>query len=154
MSGADDCDEALERRLAALEDAIHDLEETVSRATNRDIPLLTGTLRALVDADIETLEELPDAGRTFRQHCAEREERLRAVEAQIDALGDAEAAKTTKAEKYGAILSFAHNKRNGNAKVAVSPAEIKFLMRTRFLYYSPSRPGIHKGSFIYWVLLQ
>jgi hypothetical protein len=115
----------LERRLDAVEEAVHDLQETVSLATNRDIPLLKGTVRSLVDADIESLDELPDAGRTFRRCCADREERLQAVESHLEALGDAGAANSTKAEKYSAVLSFAHNKRNGNAKVAVSPAEIK-----------------------------
>jgi|AntDeeMetageno50_2_1112565.scaffolds.fasta_scaffold08019_2 hypothetical protein len=121
----DDTDESgIEERLAAVEAAVRDLEETVATASNRDIPLLKGTMRSLVGG-IETIDDLPDAGRAFQQRCADREKRLRAVETRLETLGDAGAARSTKAEKYVSVLAFAANKRTGSAKVALSPAEIR-----------------------------
>ncbi|NHN46516.1 hypothetical protein G9464_02750 [Halostella sp. JP-L12] len=118
----DDAD--LERRLDAVEAAVHDLEEQLSTATNRDIPLLKGTVRTLVATEVDSLDDLSEAGRTFRRRCADREKCLQAVETKLETLCEAGTAASTKAEKYGAILAFAQNKRNGSAKLVVSPSEI------------------------------
>ena len=47
------------------------------------------------------------------------------LEAQVAQLGEVGADRSTKAEKYTAVLRFAANKRMANGKVAVSPVEIK-----------------------------
>lgn len=114
----------LRERLAALEERVDALASTLETATNRDIPLLKGTVRSIVDADIETIEEFPAAGRAFGRHCAERDERLREVEARVEVLHTHTDA-STKAEKFAAVLSFAQNKADSRGKVAVTPAEIR-----------------------------
>jgi hypothetical protein len=115
----------LDERLEAVEWALEDLRLDLKTVTNRDVPLLTGTIRALLGADIDTLDDLPAAGRAFQDHHDELEARLQALEDRMEMLGDVSAAKSTKAEKFAAVLAFAANKRSGADKVAVLPGEIK-----------------------------
>jgi hypothetical protein len=98
-------------RVAALESTVAALEERLDTAANRDIPLLKGTVRALVDAGIDDISELPDAGRAFQREVATHTERLDTVEQQLDAHGDVGSSKTTKEQKLAAIVTFAGNKR-------------------------------------------
>lgn len=107
-----------------------DLTEEVTTATNRDIPLVKGTIRAMVETDIETVHDLPAAGRTFGARIdepADRERRGRdEMERRLADLGDVGTRKTTKEQKLAAILAFAVNKRGEQAeKVAVSATEIR-----------------------------
>jgi hypothetical protein len=101
------------------------LRREVSRIVDRDLPLLTGAVRAMTGSEIESVEELPGAGREFRERLERFEERLDAVERRLDRLGDVGDEPSSKEEKFAAVLSFAQNKRNGSAKVAVSPHEVK-----------------------------
>ena len=101
------------------------LRREVSRIADRDLPLLTGAVRAMTGSEIESVEELPGAGREFRERLEEFEARLDAVERRLERLGDVGQEPTSKEEKFAAVLSFAENKRNGSAKVALSPQEIK-----------------------------
>lgn len=99
------------------------LGEEVSAVTNRDIPLLKGTLRRLLG--VESVDDLPAAARAVQGQLEAVEDRLSAVEARLDRLGDVGTEATTKEEKFAAVLAFAMNKRNGSSKVAVSPQEVK-----------------------------
>lgn len=122
MTGED----SLEARVTALEETVADLSERVDTATNRDVPLLKGTVRAVLDAEIDDIGELPDAGRAFNRQVATYEERLAAVEQQVEALGDVQAEKTTKEQKLAAIITFAGNKRGGPSEtVTVTADEIQ-----------------------------
>jgi hypothetical protein len=125
MSDSADSDVAAAARLAALEQRVDALETELHTAMDRDIPLLKGTVRAIIDADIETLDELPPAGRTFGQQVQTVAERLAAVEQQLETLGEIGEESSSKEEKFAAILSFAANKQTGNGKVALSPHDIK-----------------------------
>lgn len=116
---------ALRERVAALEDQMNRLETQVAAAVDRDIPLLKGTIRGVVGDDIDSLDELPAAGRTFHERCTDRAARLQAVETRLDALSDVDSERSTKHEKYRAVLAFAQNKRANNSKVTVSPTEIQ-----------------------------
>ena len=119
-------EEALRERVGELEATVATLEERLGTAMNRDIPLLKGTVRAIVDADIDEIGELPDAGRSFHREVATQAERLATVEEQVAAFGDVDAAKTTKAQKLAAICTFAQNKHNSQSStVAVTAAEIR-----------------------------
>jgi len=118
-------DEELRERVVALEATVAQLQNRLDRAVNRDIPLLTGTVRAAIGADIDDIGDLPDAGHAFNERIAGYEERLGAVERQLDAFGDVNTTADTKAEKIAAVLAFAMNKRNGRSKVAVSPQEVR-----------------------------
>jgi len=71
--------EALQERLAAHEASVEQLEATMATVTNRDVPLLKGTLRTILGAEMETLGDLVGASRQFREDWAAREERLRAL---------------------------------------------------------------------------
>jgi hypothetical protein len=62
-----------------------------------------------VDADIETTEEFPVAGRAFGQQYVEQSGGLADVEARLEVLG-IHADVLTKAEKFAAVLSFVDNK--------------------------------------------
>ena len=125
MSSSDEADPTtLRERLKALKNRVETVESRLETATNRDIPLLKGTFRSIVNADIETIEEFPAAGRAFGEQYAERGDRLADVEARLEVLGTHTDA-STKAEKFAAVLSFAQNKADGNGKVAVTPAEIR-----------------------------
>lgn len=119
-------DAELAERVATLEATVAELCERLDAATNRDVPLLKGTVRAVVGAEIDAIGELPDAGRAFNQQVATYDERLTAIEQQVDALGDVGAEKTTKEQKLAAIITFAGNKRGGPSEtVAVTADEIQ-----------------------------
>ena len=118
--------DSLAERVATLEATVTALCNRLDTATNRDIPLLKGTVRAIVDAEIDNIGELPDAGRAFHPDVATHAERLDTVEEQLTALGDIGTAKTTKEEKLAAICAFAQNKGgNQSATVAVTADEIQ-----------------------------
>jgi len=117
--------DALRERLGALEDQVNTLETRVSPAVDRDIPLLKGTLRSIVGGDIHSLDDLPQAARTFHDRREQRDARLRAIETQLDALSNIDGDSSTKHEKYRAVLAFAQNKRSTSSKVTVSPSEIQ-----------------------------
>ena len=121
-----DDERTLRERVAALEATMAELETQLDSVVDRDVPLLKGTVRAVVDAEIDDLGELPDAGRAFHRQVATHGERLDAVERQLAALGDVGTAKTTKEQKLAAICTFALNKRGGQSStVAVTAAEIQ-----------------------------
>lgn len=124
MTDADDT-EAVEERLDDLEATVGELREEVRVAVHRDIPLLKGTVRAMIDGEIETPEDFPAAGRGFAARVAEIETTATRVETRLDELGDVTTAASTKEEKFAAILAFARKKRNDSPKVAVSPDEIR-----------------------------
>ncbi|MEF8825338.1 MAG: hypothetical protein V5A27_03210 [Halapricum sp.] len=117
--------EALAERVAALEATVAELREAVTTATNRDLPLLKGTLRALAEEEVESLDELPDVGRALNDRLDAYDERLAAVEHRLAALGDVGTETSSKEEKIAAVLAFAMHKRNGRSRVTVSPTEIK-----------------------------
>ena len=117
--------DAVEDRVAELEAEVAELRSTLTAATNRDLPLLKGTVRAMTGGDIESIEELPDAGREFNTRLERFEERLATVERRVARLGDIGQEPTSKEEKFTSILAFAENKRNGSTKVALSPQEVK-----------------------------
>jgi hypothetical protein len=96
----------------------------VQTATNRDIPLLKGTIRAIIGTEIETIDKLPAAGRAFGQELVEREERLSQMEAHLGVIHQS-TDRSTKAEKVATVLSFAANKADDSGKVAVTPAEVR-----------------------------
>lgn len=127
MSDADGTPrEEVVERLAALKATVAELREEVTMVTNRDLPLLKGTVRAMTDGDIDTVEELPDAGRAISEQLARYDERLSAVERQLEMLESLGESPSSKKEKFAAILAFAANKQgHGNGKVALSPHEIK-----------------------------
>lgn len=116
--------DALCERIETLERQLEDLQTELQTATNRDIPLLKGTVRSLLDGEIETIDELPAAGRAFGQRFADRDDRLEQLEARLEVLTQ-QADASTKAEKITAVLAFAQNKVSGSGKVAVTPAEIR-----------------------------
>ncbi len=99
--------------------------ETLTRITNRDLPLLKGTIRGLAAEEVETVEDFPAAGRSLRAELDALTERVAALEERIAALGDVGTDATTKAEKYAAVLAFAANKDTSTGKVAVTPAEVR-----------------------------
>lgn len=115
----------LEARLEEVEATLADLRADLMTATNRDIPLVKGTVRSILATDIQTIEELPDAGRSFRAEMDDLAARLETLEERVAALGDVGTEPSTKEEKYAAVLAFAANKHSTNGKVAVSPTEIK-----------------------------
>lgn len=119
-------EESIDERVAALEAIVANLQERLDTVANRDIPLLKGTIQVVVDAEIDDIGDLPDAGRAFHREMATYAERLNAAEGQLTALGDIGTAKTTKEEKLAAICTFARNKRGGpSATVAVTVNEIQ-----------------------------
>lgn len=115
----------LEARLEEVEATLANLRAELMTATDRDIPLVKGTVRSILATDIETIEELPDAGRSFRAEIDDLAARLETLEERVAALGDVGTEPSTKEEKYAAVLAFAANKHSTNGKVAVSPTEIK-----------------------------
>jgi len=123
-SGADSERDEIKERLAVVEGRLDAIQREVQTATNRDIPLLKGTIRSIVAAEIETIDELPAAGRAFGQQLVERGERLSEVEAQLEVLQQS-TDPSTKAEKVTTVLAFAANKAADGGKVAVTPAEVR-----------------------------
>lgn len=128
MSEAVSNDEAkadeLKARLAAIERRLEAIHQEVETATNRDIPLLKGTVWAMIGAEVETIDELPAAGRAFAEELDERRERLSEIEGHLEVL-EQSTNRSTKAEKIATVLLFASNKRGHKAKVTVTPAEIR-----------------------------
>jgi hypothetical protein len=120
-----DPEDGVEERLAALEETVTELREDLWVVVHRDIPLLKGTVRAMVDAEIQSAEDFPEAGRAFGDRVATVEATVTELETRFDQLGDIGTDAPTKNAKYAAILTFARNKRNGSAKVTVSPEEIR-----------------------------
>jgi hypothetical protein len=118
-------EETLRERVAAVEATVAEVRASLDHAVDRDIPLLKGTLRAAIDAEIDEIEDLPDAGHAFAERLAEYESRLAAVERRLAAFGDVDTTADTKAEKMAAVLTFALNKHDGRSKVAVSPQEVR-----------------------------
>ena len=116
---------ARQERVSALEELVAELAAQLNGTVDREIPLLKGTVRALVDAEIDEIGELPDAGQAFSREVATHTERLDAVERQLAVLGNVGAAKTTKAQKLAAICVFAQNKRGNQSTVAVMAEEIQ-----------------------------
>lgn len=125
MTDAECNDAACAERLAALEETVETLQTRLAVATDRDIPLVKGSVRAMVDADIETIEELPAASRAFRGEIDDRAQRVGALKERVAALGDVGTEPSTKEQKYAAVLAFVANKHGSEGKVAVSPAEIR-----------------------------
>jgi hypothetical protein len=99
--------------------------ETLARITNRDLPLLKGTIRGLAAEDVETVEDFPAAGRSLRAELDALAERVAALEDRVAALGDVGTNPSTKEEKYAAVLAFAANKDTSTGKVAVTPSEVQ-----------------------------
>jgi hypothetical protein len=99
--------------------------ETLARITNRDLPLLKGTIRGLAAEDVETVEDFPAAGRSLRAELDSLAERVAALEDRVAALGDVGTNPSTKEEKYAAVLAFAANKNTSTGKVAVTPSEVQ-----------------------------
>lgn len=116
--------DGIEARLAAVERRLDAIHREVQTATNRDVPLLKGTIRGIITAEIETLDDLPAAGRAFGQQLIEREERLSQIEARLEVLQQS-TDPSTKSEKVARVLAFAANKANNGGKVAVTPAEVR-----------------------------
>lgn len=117
--------EDVEARVATLEAAVEQLEAQLQVATNRDIPVLKGSIRAMVDEPIESVDEFPQVGRRFGEEVTQLDARLCELEEQVARFGDLGSESSSKEEKYAAVLRFASNKRTTNGKVALSPAEIK-----------------------------
>lgn len=124
MSEPCDCAE-LRRRLDVLERELEAVRESAATLSNRDVPVLKGTLRAMLDGEIETIEDFPDAGRVFRRNLDRRVESVGQLEAWMARFGDVADENTTKEEKFAAVLAFAANKRNGSEHVALSAADIR-----------------------------
>jgi hypothetical protein len=118
-------DEDLRERVAALETSVAEVRASLDQAVDRDIPLLKGTVRAAIDAEIDEIGDLPNAGHAFAEQLADYETRLAAVEQRLAAFGDVDTTADTKAEKMAAVLAFALNKHDDRSKVAVSPDEVR-----------------------------
>ena len=118
-------DQPLESRVQALEETVERLDRRLQEATNRDIPLLKGTIRAMADESIDDVDAFPQAGRRFSEDVRTMRKRLGELEERVARFGKIGDERSSKDEKYAAVLSFAANKRTSNGKVAVSPAEIK-----------------------------
>ncbi|WP_161569986.1 hypothetical protein [Salinigranum halophilum] len=117
--------DSVEERLEALEADVNALESKLTPLVARDVPLLTGGVRALVDGEAESLEELPAAARQTAENRREARAQLEAVRSRVAALGDLGAERTSKEEKIAAVLTFAFNKGAGESKVSVTPQEIR-----------------------------
>ncbi len=121
----EECSDSIEERLEALEADVNALESKLTSLAARDIPLLTGGVRALVDGDVEGPEELPAAARRTVENRREAREELDAVRSRVAALGDLGEERTSKEEKIATVLMFAFNKGDGESKVSVTPQEIR-----------------------------
>jgi hypothetical protein len=58
-------DDAVEERLETPDAAVEELCEDLRVVVNRDVPLVKGTVRAIVDDAVESAEEAPNVGRAF-----------------------------------------------------------------------------------------
>lgn len=118
--------ERLQERVETLEATVSDLHQRLHEAVNRDIPLMKGTIRALLDADIEEINELPDAGRSFHHRVDAYDDRLATLETRVQRFDDISGEQSSKEQKIAAVLSYAVNKCGpGQRKVAVTATEIK-----------------------------
>lgn len=115
----------MEERVADLEAAVERVEATLQTVTNRDVPLLKGTIRTMTDESIDSVDAFPQAGRRFGEEVTVLEDWVTELEGQMARFGEIGAERSSKEEKYAAVLTFAANKRTANGKVAVSPREIK-----------------------------
>jgi hypothetical protein len=111
-------------RLAVIEQRLDAIQQELEIATNRDIPLLKGTIRGIVATEIDTIDELPAAGRTFGEQLVARGERVSEIEGRLEMLKQSRDP-STKAEKVATVLAFAANKADSDGKVAVTPFEIR-----------------------------
>lgn len=111
-------------RVAALERQLATIQTELQTVTSHDLPLLKGTLRSLLDAEVGAVDEFPAAGHAFGQQVSEHEQRLEQLEARVDVVTQ-QADASTKAEKIGAVLAFAQNKADASGKVAVTPSEVR-----------------------------
>lgn len=126
MTTDEDSSPELRQRVATLEDEVETLREDVGAITRKDLPLLKATLRVMADADIEAIDELPTAGRSFRRQLEEFETTLASLDRRLALLGDIEADKSTKDQKIAAVLAFADNKRDAEqSTIAVTAHEVK-----------------------------
>jgi hypothetical protein len=96
----------LDNRLSAVEETLEAMRADLQIARDRDIPLLKGTVRAILSTEIETINELPAAGAELGQHLGELDERVAQLDARLDVLRQHRDA-STKAEKIATVLSFA-----------------------------------------------
>ena len=117
--------EDVEAHVAALEAAVERLEAQLQVATNRDIPVLKGSIRAMVDEPIDSVDAFPHAGRRFGEKVTQIEDRMNELEDRVARFGDLGNEPSSKEEKYAAVLRFAANKQTTNGKATVSPSEIK-----------------------------
>lgn len=118
--------ETIADRVAALEAAVEELREEVHTVQHRDLPLLTGSVRAIVDTEIETIDDLPAAGRAFHREMAAQAAVVDELEQRLDSLRALDAEQTSKEQKIANVLLYAENKASsGQSKVAVSAQEIK-----------------------------
>ncbi|MFC7047213.1 hypothetical protein ACFQH6_19020 [Halobacteriaceae archaeon GCM10025711] len=127
MAGSiQDTESEYDGTLENLERELSEQREELAMVTGRDLPLLIATLRALGDTEIESVEDLPSIGVAVAHRLDALDDRLSDVEQRLDALGDIETGKTTKEQKFAAILAFAENKRDLNSsKVSVTATEIQ-----------------------------
>ena len=126
MTTADESLEDVVDRVDALERDVAALRDKVATAIDRDIPLLKASVRTITAADIDTIEELPDAGTMFHDHVTHLAERVDALDQRVATLRDVGTEKTTKEQKYATILAFAQNKGDATqSKVAITAPEIK-----------------------------
>jgi len=79
-------DDAVEERLEALDAAVEELCEDLRVVVNRDVPLLKGTVRAIVDEDVESVEDFPDAGCAFGRRVNDLDATVTALAARLDRL--------------------------------------------------------------------
>lgn len=121
-------DEALQEvivRLESLEGEVDTFHDTVATATDRDIPLLKATVRAITAADIDTIDDLSAAGTVFHHRVEQLADTVDELDQRVAVLGDVGTEKTTKEQKYAVILAFALNKGGATqTKVAVTAPEI------------------------------
>ncbi|WP_162562486.1 hypothetical protein [Salinigranum rubrum] len=121
----DDSDESLADRVTVLERQVSALESELRPLVNHDLPLVIGAVRALVDEDISELNGLPAAARRSAQHRRALREDVNELSNRVAALGDIGTGRTSKEEKFAAVLAFAFNKRGDGSKVTVTPEEIR-----------------------------
>lgn len=111
---------------AELAETIAELRENLQEVTGRDIPLLKAAVRGIVASEIESIQELPAAGRAVGERLDELDQRVTSLEERVDTLRSIDGGQSSKAEKFAAVLAYAENKATGQrSKVAVSAQEAK-----------------------------
>lgn len=112
--------------VAELAETIADLREDLQEVTGRDIPLLKAAVRGIVASEIESIEELPAAGRAVGERLDELDQRVTTLEERVEVLRSIDGGQSSKEEKFAAVLAYAENKATGQrSKVAVSAQEAK-----------------------------